>query len=991
MKILKKILLACFIIMLIFAGIVRTPFAQRGIITHFLKKYFHEVYLDKVSIGLTSANVRKISLSTQTIDIKLDNANISWSFHDLLFAKKLTINDIDLNELIVSYHNTQWQPSTNDTILSKKLDPKYGVQIEQAQLRLKQIDQLLAQYINPRIPPKITIKHIKTTGIFDINEILVADVTVECGPIAPMTKTTATIDADISIENKQPISATFDGTIQFSQTEDGTINDLSLKTRCDLLDNHSILQKSLNSTLTFSNSTSDKSLSITIDGVEDNKALLSLAADFMQSTNVLKIKCSHNFDIATLSPLFPLQELPRLESNLAIDGEINLKSFEGAVKCTIDTVLSKNIINMFVPEICSDISFSSDLSFLISDHNIRLHSLEGVINSSDDAIKVLFFTPSEIIILNQSQGLVLAQNIKNSSTALLKVIVENFNPSVLLKTSSIADTNISWTFDIASKNNTWHITTPEDSPFTAKNLSLKINSNKYLHDTKFSCCPRFIFGESTGIAFNNMQLNDSNGATIIDGAITFDTNIKDNKYNINGYIVSDLNKLAHVPYCSCGKDIISGIFSSEFDYKQTGNNINATADIRLKSLKTSTSKSPISGTLSANYIKSDGEHTLAMPINIDGQHSTSLEIGVAAHENGDQDQAFHNITATLKGDCLSVPDLTEVAQTITKLIKKHDRHMPSKFTTIHHQNTISKRKRSASNLFNYDGKIITNIQKILITDHIPLDNFDAFLTLSNDTIELKLLNFSIADSSINAFGMVKSIPNKKSRNQQYNISFNTTAECRDIDKLCATILPSKIPAITGTGTARLSIKANETSLNDLMDNIAGEICITCNNGTIRPFNIMSMKTNAIIDTIEIANKMIFNDGLFGSKNGKASNIYQLKQAAQSIDYNDINIRIKRDEKGNFVIKDCDIIGPTMHAYATGNIQYLKHKSFDNFPLFISICCDVAGELGRAMDNLGLITDKPRYATYMQGPQCTIKGTVGHPDYSSLIELLYPLF
>lgn len=81
----------------------------------------------------------------------------------------------------------------------------------------------------------------------------------------------------------------------------------------------------------------------------------------------------------------------------------------------------------------------------------------------------------------------------------------------------------------------------------------------------------------------------------------------------------------------------------------------------------------------------------------------------------------------------------------------------------------------------------------------------------------------------------------------------------------------------------------------------------------------------------------------------------------------------------------------MHAYAIGNVQYLKHKSFNSFPLFISISCDVAGELGHAMDNLGLIAEKPRHAKYMQGPRCTIKGTVGHPDYSSFIELLYPLF
>ena len=119
MKIIKKLLLPCFVILLLFIGIVRTPFVQRGIITHFLKKQFHEVYLGKISIGPSSARIKKLSLSTRTIDIKLDNANISWSFHDLLFAKKFTINDIDLNGLIVSYHNIQEQQSTNNTILSK--------------------------------------------------------------------------------------------------------------------------------------------------------------------------------------------------------------------------------------------------------------------------------------------------------------------------------------------------------------------------------------------------------------------------------------------------------------------------------------------------------------------------------------------------------------------------------------------------------------------------------------------------------------------------------------------------------------------------------------------------------------------------------------------------------------------------------------------------------------------------------------------------------
>ena len=353
---------------------------------------------------------------------------------------------------------------------------------------------MLSKCINPQIPQNITINHIKATGILDINEVFVADVMIECGPIAPMTKTTATIDADISIENKLPISATFDGVLQFSQSEDGTINDLSLKTQCDLLDNHSVLQKSLNSTLIFSNSTSDKSLSITIDGIEDDKSLLTLSINFAPSTNVLTTKCCHNFDIAMLNTLFPSQELPRLESNLIIDGEINIKSFEGGIKCTTDTILSKNIINMIMPEVCSDIRLSSDLSFLISDHNIRLHSLDGMINSSDDAIKILFFTPSDVIIWDQLHGLSIAQNIKNSKTTLLKISVENFNPSALLKTSSIADTNISWTFDITSKNNVWHITTPEDNLFVAKNLSLKINNKKYLHDTNFSCCPQFIFG-----------------------------------------------------------------------------------------------------------------------------------------------------------------------------------------------------------------------------------------------------------------------------------------------------------------------------------------------------------------------------------------------------------------------------------------------------------------------------------------------------------------
>lgn len=991
MKIIKKALIACFIILLLFAVIVRVPFVQRNVVTHFLKKHFHEVYLDSISVGLSSAQIKNLSLSAQTIDIKLDNANISWSVHDLLFAKKLTIDDICLNGLIVSHCDTQEKLLANKSDSEQQIHHNTKLDIDKVQAQLQKLGQLLTKCTNPRMPTGIVIKHIKTTGILDINELLVADVIVESNTIAPMATTTATINADISIENGQHVTATFDGVVNFSQTENGTITNLSLKTQCNCFDNNSTLEKSLNCAVTFANTTTDKTLSVAIDGMEDDKSLLTLAIDFNPSTNILTAQCYQNFDIATLSQLFPSQELPRFETKLSINGEINLKSFEGMAKGTIDATLSKNIINLFLPEICSDITFSSDIAFLFSEHNIKLHSLDGMINSSDDSIKILFFTPSPIIIWNELQGLVFAQNIKNSQSTVLTIDVENFNPSSLFSTSSIVNTNISWKFDISPKNDAWHITSHDDNLMVARNLSLRFNNKKCLHATKFSCQPQFIFGNSTKITINNMQLNDTNDESIIDGTITIDRDAQNNFCHINGYLVSDLNKLAHIPYCSCENEAISGIISSEFDYKQTENYINATTDIRLKSLNTNTSKSPISGTLSANYIKSNGDYTLSMPINIDGQHSTSLEIDIAIHKNVDQAQTLYDTTATLNGDCLSITDMTEVGQTVVKLAKGNNRRIRSKLTTINHQNYINNQKNSISNLFNHNGKISTNIEKVLISDHVQLNNFDAFLTLNNDTIELKLLNFAMADSPINAFGTITLIPNKTSHNQQYNISFNTTAECRDIAKLYTTILPSKIPAISGTGTAQLSISANETSLNNIMDNLNGELSITCNNGTILPFNLMSMNATTIMDTIEIASRMIFRDGLSGSNNSKTSNIYNLKQELQNVDYDNIDIYIKRDDNKNFVIKKCDITGPTLHVYATGNIQYLKHKSIDSFPLSIIIHCDAAGELGRAMDNLGLITDKPRHATYMQGPRCTIKGTIGHPDYSSFIELLYPLF
>ena len=91
--------------------------------------------------------------------------------------------------------------------------------------------------------------------------------------------------------------------------------------------------------------------------------------------------------------------------------------------------------------------------------------------------------------------------------------------------------------------------------------------------------------------------------------------------------------------------------------------------------------------------------------------------------------------------------------------------------------------------------------------------------------------------------------------------------------------------------------------------------------------------------------------------------------------------MRRKQDLNVIIDECTMIGPEIFIDVSGEIPYVEHKNFMDFPLTMAVAIDAAGDLGESLDAFGLIHDKPKGAMYMCGPRFVVKGTIHRLDFS----------
>lgn len=971
MKKLKFLFWLCAVICLAILSI-RIPYVQTYVARRYLARHFDEVYVDRVSIGFHGAKIRKLALSAKNIDWRVVDFDVKWSLRDLILLHELKISDMYADKVFINYIRAEEtaKPGPKVPIIGKG-------EYENLQEQLSKFQSVVEFVKSPKFPLKTTIDHMKVNGLLSIDEYVIAEISLDGSGFAPLSAAIVDIKSDVAIGKTTPTRLNFNGKAKIFQSSNASIEAIDFDCDCKLLES----TQQFNITSLYKGTPAENLYRLHIGNDKGTGVLCNAEIKYRKDQQKLFIECEKLLDMTMFGP----SPLPQIVFDTRWSGEFEFQNWNGLLKGNGSCIFSENFTKTY--------SLSGGIVLKMTDGTLVINSMETACRDKDASWKIALFSTNPIVIWNKDAGYLASKNIFNSGKSLCKITVEKFNPKIFSTTKSAdkIDTVISGQFDISSTDGCWKIKSSEKSLLKFDALTITQNSKKHIENVNVTCQAALNLGNTAQLVFNDIAVSETDGNEIAAGTVSF--SFADNK-RLNAmdcYMVCRLDQLAH----TAGIPIKSGMCSGHVNFTRASDSTAVQGNFNLKSFILDDNSVPMSGHWIVDFTRTNDDIKSNMELDISGQNNTSVFLTTNTfYENNTLDKP--TLKFDLKGDSLSIPDLANLAKVPIGVFSTFSTNRDTFSTktksmaSVVEQDDASVQQKPKSSLFKWikkwlkgKGECLVSIKKLFLPGEGVLDNVECLCYMTQDKVDLKTINFLVAESPFDLKATLKYSPDKMP--DPYDFALSSTFYMKDIGKICKRMKPSQEAMIEGTGKIDAQFASTGNDEWTTIKSGDGTINITCSNGVLHLANFLNQKNRAILDAFELTSEILLQ------ANEHIANANFVIEEFQQLYYDTIQANIYRNKDLDILMDELNIFGPTIHINASGSIAYTRHKYFYDSPLSIDVKVDAAGKLGEVLDRLGLITYKPKNSKYMQGPRFNIKRTLADPDFSDFTKILYPSF
>ncbi|MDR1413808.1 MAG: hypothetical protein LBI56_02635 [Puniceicoccales bacterium] len=983
-KHLKSILVLLLLTVASVIFVVMLPSFQKKMVLRRLNQHFMEVHLDKISVRPMTAEIHRFSIGTKNVIFRVENCKIKWSLWELIFFRQLKIKNVDM-DVFISY----CKPTDESRISLNEAC---------ADLRQKITAALHAAKFmkNSQLPLATTIKHMEIRGMIDIAENAIVELTVQGNDFAPLGTAIIDIKAIFSSQEDvyaetQPLKINFDGEMKIFQSDTGLLSDAELHSTFKVFNNANELGGTfhMNALSKIAKEENIYHLDITSDQSKD--AICKADAKYNNMQKKFFIEFAEQFDIRMLSDFFKEISLPKFETKLQFSGAFDFDTWDGEMKSSGELIIASNIVTKLFPGIKLppqnfDLLIFSEQILTMNDGLLALELFNGKIGNFENYPQILCNSTSSLPIWNNSSGFLFGNTIFNSGKNLAKVEVIGLNPKFVFNNMPFdVDALISGKFTLASRDGVLHLQTSPDSPLIMENCTVAKKNKKYLKNINAQCHANLEFGKNMRIECNEISICDSSGEEICRGSIDFSSS-QPNENTLDCYLACELDKLRTMPLLPKNPAIASGVCSGHVVLTTNNDSIKGKSDLKLKSYMLADESVPIDARseIAFAYINDSIQANIAL--NATGKHTTSAVMDVAANTNVSSGQM--DVKIAMRGDSISIPDVTTILKVPISLYRREMARMASgsdNLTLLLQKNERTSELEKVSpppvwSKINGEGSM--DFGRIFLTNSFWIDKAECCCSLTESQIILKEIRCLIAESPLTVNAKLEHLGDLV--NNPYILSVDSNFIIRDMGKIWQLVDPSHESAIDGSGDIFLHLTGEGNELEKILVTAQGNLEAECEHGTLHMARLLPHLYQNMAEIIGMATVI--------PGNSKGHSVSILLNSLQNLDYDTIKLHANRGHDLHVSIDEFDISGPKVHITGSGEITHTdtKYKQLFNCPIIAGIEIEATGDLGNAMDDLGLITDKPSGTKFMHGPKFIIKGTLGSPDYSDLTKILYKL-
>lgn len=294
---------------------------------------------------------------------------------------------------------------------------------------------------------------------------------------------------------------------------------------------------------------------------------------------------------------------------------------------------------------------------------------------------------------------------------------------------------------------------------------------------------------------------------------------------------------------------------------------------------------------------------------------------------------------------------------------------------------LTRDDKAAWNVLPYGTTIDYRIGKLFYTDYLAFDDVTGRLSVRARRLALQdvAARFHASPMHFDA-----TLDYRKDAAEPYLLDVDGTIKDFDLNQFFKELVPGEKPRIKGLFSVKLAADGAMPNLGQMRNETLFDIRMKSRKGVFRPLPPSSTLLVGTSDMLGLVGESLsyMPTGGFG-----AGTLARLVNYIARIDYDVVDIHVRRAESHDIVIERFLVRSPTISMTAAGGITRAAGKDVLDSPLDLRAHLDMSGRGAAILYSMGLLKNEKNDAGYWRGPEFRIWGTPSATE-SNFAEIIH---
>jgi hypothetical protein len=284
----------------------------------------------------------------------------------------------------------------------------------------------------------------------------------------------------------------------------------------------------------------------------------------------------------------------------------------------------------------------------------------------------------------------------------------------------------------------------------------------------------------------------------------------------------------------------------------------------------------------------------------------------------------------------------------------------------------------------FTGRLGLDVKSVARGTEWSMTGLTGLVAVEPATVKLEKLEAAFGDKGrLAAKGLLNFFPGER----PYGLDGDFSLTEFDAGKLFKALDPAKPATVEGIFSVHGKFSGHGETIGRTIERTRGAFDLTSRAGVFRGLQRTTSRVSMTSKAVELGASVL--GSIFGSENvtktaekvaGQAYFVDQLAQSVGELNYDQLSVRIARDESLNVALEDISLVSPEIRLVGKGTVTYMPGKPLLEQPLNASLSIAGRGKIEELLGKLRLLNGAKDELGYARTKEAvTLGGSLGRPD------------